>query len=136
MSAADLFIKKLAYSPLYKSFPDYAGGDDEVQAKQYMLSRFLSLDKKRDRRPLYSHFTCATDSTQIKVIMGAVSLCSSFMERPDCPSQLTASPDDFADDGHRLNGAFGRGGIVVVGSSSLGCVVPFLSFFLSFFFLL
>ncbi len=71
-NAADLFVRKLAYSPLSRSFPDYMGGDDEVQAKQYMLNRFLALDKKRDRRPLYSHFTCATDTAQVKVIMGAM----------------------------------------------------------------
>ena len=66
-------MRKLAHSPLHEAFPDYMGGDDETQAKQYMLNRFLALDKKRDRRPLYSHFTCATDTAQVKVIMGAVS---------------------------------------------------------------
>ena len=68
-------MRKLSYSPLSRAFPDYTGSDNEIDAKQYMLNRFLALDKKRDRRPLYSHFTCATDTAQVKVIMGAMMDC-------------------------------------------------------------
>lgn len=70
LNKTDLFVEKLKTSPLRLTFPDYEGGDNELDGKQYMLQRFLSLDKKRDRRPLYSHFTCATDTAQVKVIMG------------------------------------------------------------------
>jgi guanine nucleotide-binding protein G(i) subunit alpha len=36
-----------------------------------MLNRFLSLNQSETKQ-VYSHFTCATDTTNIKFVMGAV----------------------------------------------------------------
>ncbi|KAJ3079729.1 guanine nucleotide-binding protein subunit alpha [Rhizoclosmatium hyalinum] len=54
-----------------KYFPDYTGGDNFEEASQYMFNRFVSLNQS-DQKQVYTHFTCATDTTQIKFVMAAV----------------------------------------------------------------
>lgn len=44
-----------------------------LSAGRYLSEKFAALDRKKDRgRPFYCHFTCATDTTQVKVVIGAV----------------------------------------------------------------
>jgi len=52
-------------------FPDYEGGDNETAACDYILNRFVSLNQS-DTKNIYTHFTCATDTTQIRFVMAAV----------------------------------------------------------------
>jgi len=70
LNKTDLFQAKLAHSPLSAYFPDYQGGSDYEQARNYILDLFLGLN--RTSKPCYSHFTCATETTQIKFVMAAV----------------------------------------------------------------
>lgn len=56
---------------MVKYFPDYTGGDDYDSATDYILNRFVSLNQS-DQKQIYTHFTCATDTTQIKFVMAAV----------------------------------------------------------------
>lgn len=71
LNKIDLFKIKLAKSPMGKYFPDFTGGDSYEAASDYMLSRFTSLNQS-DQKQIYSHFTCATDTSQIKFVMAAV----------------------------------------------------------------
>lgn len=71
LNKIDLFKEKLPLSPISKYFPDYTGGDDYDQACEYFLERFVSLNQS-DVKQVYTHFTCATDTTQIKFVMAAV----------------------------------------------------------------
>ncbi|CAO3616381.1 unnamed protein product [Cunninghamella blakesleeana] len=73
LNKIDLFAQKLPKNSLSKYFSDYMGGDNYELACQYILRRFLSLNTKYEAKQIYSHFTCATDTKQIKFVMAAVS---------------------------------------------------------------
>jgi guanine nucleotide-binding protein G(i) subunit alpha len=47
------------------------GGDSYDAACQYILNRFVSLNQS-DQKQVYTHFTCATDTSQIRFVMAAV----------------------------------------------------------------
>ncbi|KAJ1564136.1 guanine nucleotide-binding protein subunit alpha, partial [Cladochytrium tenue] len=71
LNKIDLFKSKLPKSPMSKYFPDYNGGDSYEAACDYILNRFVSLNQS-DQKQVYTHFTCATDTSQIKFVMAAV----------------------------------------------------------------
>ncbi|QSL64311.1 hypothetical protein MERGE_001611 [Pneumocystis wakefieldiae] len=66
-----IFREKLSVSPMKNYFSDYTGGDDYNAACDYILNRFVSLNQSNTKQ-IYTHFTCATDSNQIKFVMSAV----------------------------------------------------------------
>lgn len=70
MNKTDLLKKKLPVSPLSKLFPDYTGGDDYDLACAFIQQQFV--EQMRTIRPIYSHFTCATDTNQITAVLTAV----------------------------------------------------------------
>ncbi|KAI5478686.1 WD repeat protein, Quinonprotein alcohol dehydrogenase-like protein [Pseudohyphozyma bogoriensis] len=74
LNKVDLFSAKLSVSPLENYYPDYPGGADYETAANFVRNKFLSLDKKKEtrRRPIYPHLTCATDTTQVQVVLAAV----------------------------------------------------------------
>ncbi|KAJ1822838.1 guanine nucleotide-binding protein subunit alpha [Coemansia sp. RSA 2598] len=71
LNKMDIFREKLPHSPMRKYFPDFDGGDDIDAASEYILKRFVSLNQS-DAKQIYTHFTCATDTNQIKFVMAAV----------------------------------------------------------------
>jgi len=71
LNKIDLFKTKLLKSPMGKYFPDYTGSGDFESASEYILGRFIALNQS-DKKQVYTHFTCATDTTQIKFVMAAV----------------------------------------------------------------
>lgn len=72
LNKIDLFSQKLSRSPLNEFFPDFQGGDNYEAACDYLLSRFLSLNRSQASKQVYAHFTCATDTNQIKFVLTAV----------------------------------------------------------------
>ncbi|KAL1935534.1 hypothetical protein VTP01DRAFT_4674 [Rhizomucor pusillus] len=72
LNKIDLFAEKLPRSPLSNYFDDYKGGDRYDAACQYLLQKFVSLNTRADTKQIYTHFTCATDTKQIKFVMNAV----------------------------------------------------------------
>ncbi|KAF9409061.1 guanine nucleotide-binding protein subunit alpha [Podila epigama] len=72
MNKIDRFKEKLPISPLKKYFEDYDGDNDFESASQFILNKFTSLNAS-DTKQIYAHFTCATDTSQIKFVMAAVS---------------------------------------------------------------
>ncbi|KAG8879217.1 guanine nucleotide-binding protein subunit alpha [Tulasnella sp. 332] len=66
LNKIDLFADKLRYSPMGDYFPDYNGGDDYDSACDYLLHRFVSLNQNAGSKQIYAHYTCATDTQQIK----------------------------------------------------------------------
>lgn len=72
LNKIDLFAEKLGRSPLSKYFPEYTGGAKYEAACQYLLYRFVSLNAKHETKQVYTHFTCATDTKQIRFVMSAV----------------------------------------------------------------
>ena len=72
LNKIDLFAEKLPRSPLSNYFNDYMGGNKYEAACQYLLNRFVSLHTGAESKQVYTHFTCATDTKQIKFVMAAV----------------------------------------------------------------
>ena len=71
LNKIDRFKEKLPVSPMKNYFPDYEGGEDYAMACDYILNRFVSLNQ-HETKQIYTHFTCATDTTQIRFVMAAV----------------------------------------------------------------
>src|SRR5260221_10731214 len=66
LNKIDLFAEKLPVSPLSNYFPDFTGGADYDAACDYLLHRFISLNQSATTKQIYAHYTCATDTQQIK----------------------------------------------------------------------
>lgn len=68
LNKTDLLEEKIMYSNLHDSFPEFKGPKyDTKAARNFILNMFLGV------RPLmYHHFTCATDTENIKVVFTAV----------------------------------------------------------------
>ncbi|KAI5305217.1 hypothetical protein KEM56_004976 [Ascosphaera pollenicola] len=71
LNKIDRFKEKLPVSPMKNYFPDYEGGADYAAACDYILNRFVSLNQA-EQKQVYTHFTCATDTSQIRFVMAAV----------------------------------------------------------------
>jgi len=52
-------------------FQDYEGGDDVDAACEYFKERFVVLNQFESKQ-VYCHYTCATDTNQIRFVMAAV----------------------------------------------------------------
>ncbi|KAF8183596.1 heterotrimeric G protein alpha subunit B [Mycena galopus ATCC 62051] len=72
LNKIDLFAEKLPRSPLGDYFPDYNGGANYDAACDYLLHRFVSLNQSAATKQIYAHYTCATDTKQIKFVLSAV----------------------------------------------------------------
>ena len=66
LNKIDLFAEKLPRSPLGEYFTDYTGGADYNAACEYLLQRFVSLNQSAATKQIYAHYTCATDTNQIR----------------------------------------------------------------------
>lgn len=66
LNKIDLFAQKLPISPMGEYFPDYTGGANYDAACDYLLHRFVSLNQSAASKQIYAHYTCATDTQQIK----------------------------------------------------------------------
>ncbi|ORX96979.1 G protein alpha subunit [Basidiobolus meristosporus CBS 931.73] len=71
LNKIDLFREKLPVSPLRKIFPDYQGPGNYEACCNYIMERFVCLNQTSTKQ-LYAHFTCATDTEQIRFVMVAV----------------------------------------------------------------
>ncbi|KAJ7620971.1 heterotrimeric G protein alpha subunit B [Roridomyces roridus] len=72
LNKIDLFAEKLKRSPLGNYFEDYTGGDNYDAACSFLLQLFVSQNHKAATKQIYAHYTCATDTQQIKFVLGAV----------------------------------------------------------------
>ncbi|KAK9702073.1 guanine nucleotide-binding protein subunit alpha [Basidiobolus ranarum] len=72
LNKIDLFKVKLITSPMKQYFPDYHGGSDYESGCDYIQQRFMSLNRSYTKQ-VYPHFTCATDTNQMRFVMTAVS---------------------------------------------------------------
>ncbi|XP_006461458.1 hypothetical protein AGABI2DRAFT_151207 [Agaricus bisporus var. bisporus H97] len=59
--------KKLSEHPLENFFPDYTGGKNTDAAREYMLKRFVSLDKQDSAtRQIHANFTNSNDTKRVE----------------------------------------------------------------------
>jgi hypothetical protein len=76
LNKKDLFEEKISQpdNRFREFFPDYNGPDRNPESSQdFILSRFVDLlPEKRQKKSFYQHFTCATDTQNIKNIFKVV----------------------------------------------------------------
>jgi GTPase SAR1 family protein len=71
LNKADLFAEKLQKVPLTDYFPAFPGPNTFEAAWRFLADQFLSR-RKNARKQVYTHVTCATDSSQMQVVFKAV----------------------------------------------------------------
>ncbi|KAF7217338.1 guanine nucleotide-binding protein subunit alpha-14 [Nothobranchius furzeri] len=72
LNKKDLLEEKIQHSHLETYFPDFTGpkGDADA-AKKFIQKKFVELHKNH-HKPLYPHFTCATDTENIRIVFKSV----------------------------------------------------------------
>merc|ERR1719385_32409 len=72
LNKKDLLEDKIMYSHLQDYFPEYDGPkQDHVAAREFVLRMFVDLNPDTEKI-IYSHFTCATDTENIRFVFAAV----------------------------------------------------------------
>ncbi|XP_059620089.1 G protein alpha q subunit isoform X4 [Phlebotomus argentipes] len=72
LNKKDLLEEKIMYSHLVDYFPEYDGPkQDDKTAREFILKQYLVCNPDPERM-CYSHFTCATDTENIKLVFCAV----------------------------------------------------------------
>ncbi|RWS14219.1 guanine nucleotide-binding protein G(i) subunit alpha-like isoform X1 [Dinothrombium tinctorium] len=72
LNKKDLFEEKIKRSPLTICFSEYRGSNTYEEAAAYIKVKFQNLNKRRDTKEIYTHFTCATDTNNIQFVFDAV----------------------------------------------------------------
>ena len=72
LNKRDLFQEKIRSSPLSICFPEYTGGNSYEETSQYIENKFEELNRMPKQKQIYYHFTCATDTENIKFVFDAV----------------------------------------------------------------
>lgn len=60
--------------PLNQYFTDYTGGADYERAAEFIKFKFLARNKHPEKKEVFVHITCATDTQQIRFTLDAVTL--------------------------------------------------------------
>ncbi|XP_075062565.1 guanine nucleotide-binding protein subunit alpha-11 [Mixophyes fleayi] len=72
LNKKDLLEDKIMYSHLVDYFPEFDGPQrDATTAREFILKMFVDLNPDSDKI-IYSHFTCATDTENIRFVFAAV----------------------------------------------------------------
>ena len=70
LNKKDLFAEKIKKKKISESpmFADFCGPDNDVESGvKYFLNKFLSKNRNPERE-IYHHLTCATDTSNVKVV--------------------------------------------------------------------
>jgi guanine nucleotide-binding protein G(i) subunit alpha len=70
----DIFQEKIKRVPLSKTFPDFdtKGGDEYTAATNYIKAKYEGKNKTSNRKHIYTHVTCATDTENVRAVFNAV----------------------------------------------------------------
>ncbi|KAL3975766.1 [histone H3]-lysine4 N-trimethyltransferase PRDM7/9 [Sarotherodon galilaeus] len=72
LNKTDILKEKIMYSHLSTYFPEFTGPQqDQVAAQEFILKMYQEQNPDKDKT-LYSHFTCATDTKNIRIVFVAV----------------------------------------------------------------
>ncbi|XP_076448096.1 guanine nucleotide-binding protein G(i) subunit alpha-like [Babylonia areolata] len=72
LNKKDLFEEKIKKSPLTICFPEFEGANTNEEAAAYIQLQFETLNKKKESKEIYTHFTCATDTNNVQFVFDAV----------------------------------------------------------------
>ncbi|XP_028658277.1 guanine nucleotide-binding protein subunit alpha-14-like [Erpetoichthys calabaricus] len=72
LNKTDILEEKIKYSHLADYFPDFMGPkEDSKAAKEFILKMYQDQNPDKEK-VIYSHFTCATDTENIRFVFAAV----------------------------------------------------------------
>nr|XP_015221211.1 PREDICTED: guanine nucleotide-binding protein subunit alpha-14-like isoform X2 [Lepisosteus oculatus] len=72
LNKTDILEEKIIYSHIVEYFPEFTGPkQDSEAAKKFILSMYREQNSDKDKA-IYSHFTCATDTENIRFVFIAV----------------------------------------------------------------
>ncbi|XP_067376862.1 guanine nucleotide-binding protein subunit alpha-14 isoform X2 [Channa argus] len=72
LNKTDILKEKIMYSHIVTYFPEFTGPQQDIEAAQeFILKMYQEQNPDRDKT-LYSHFTCATDTENIRFVFVAV----------------------------------------------------------------
>jgi len=71
LNKRDLFATKIKKVALSVCFKEYTGPNDYESGCEYIKNQFLFRQKDKSK-PVYTHFTCATDTSNMRVVFNAV----------------------------------------------------------------
>lgn len=70
LNKKDLLEEKIMHSNLVDYFPDFEGPEkDAIAAREFILEMFVNSNPDK---VIYSHFTCATDTENIRFVFKSV----------------------------------------------------------------
>ncbi|XP_066500149.1 guanine nucleotide-binding protein G(i) subunit alpha-3-like [Hoplias malabaricus] len=72
LNKKDLFEEKIKRSPLTICYPEYCGSNTYEEAAAYIQCQFKDLNRSKEPNDFYTHFTCATDTENVKCAFDAV----------------------------------------------------------------
>ncbi|XP_020856454.1 guanine nucleotide-binding protein G(i) subunit alpha-3 isoform X2 [Phascolarctos cinereus] len=72
LNKKDLFEEKIRRSPLTICYPEYTGSNTYEEAAAYIQCQFEDLNRRKDTKEIYTHFTCATDTKNVQFVFDAV----------------------------------------------------------------
>lgn len=72
LNKTDLLQEKIVYSHLTDYFPAYTGPKADVESAQKFILKMYEQQLPDGQKSLYSHFTCATDTKNIRFVFEAV----------------------------------------------------------------
>uniref|UniRef100_A0A9J8CBR5 Adenylate cyclase-inhibiting G alpha protein n=1 Tax=Cyprinus carpio carpio TaxID=630221 RepID=A0A9J8CBR5_CYPCA len=72
LNKKDLFEEKIKRSPLTICYPEYSGTNTYEEAAAYIQCQFEDLNRSKDTKEIYTHFTCATDTKNVQFVFDAV----------------------------------------------------------------
>lgn len=72
LNKKDLFAEKIKTSPLTICFPNYDGEQNYQDTSNFIRQKFEDVNRRKTSKSIYTHFTCATDNTNIRVVFDAV----------------------------------------------------------------
>jgi GTPase SAR1 family protein len=72
LNKCDLLEAKLKKSPVRKYFPSFNGPNEVTAVKAFFKNLFLAQNKCGPSKEIYVHFTCATDTENMRFVMAAV----------------------------------------------------------------
>ncbi|CEF68966.1 Guanine nucleotide-binding protein G(k) subunit alpha [Strongyloides ratti] len=71
MNKKDLFAEKIQRVNITTAFPDYEGGQNYDEAISFIKLKFSELNQHPDKKTIYMHETCATDTNQVQLVISS-----------------------------------------------------------------
>ncbi|KAK0409563.1 hypothetical protein QR680_004622 [Steinernema hermaphroditum] len=72
LNKKDLFAEKIQRVNITTAFPDYEGGQNYEEAVNFIKLKFSELNLNPDKKTIYMHETCATDTNQVQLVITSV----------------------------------------------------------------